>query len=253
MKTMTRAIRTVGDRHFVASVVALSIAMTSASALAQPEPGSTPPPPPPPPAAPPPPATPAPISAPPPVAAPPPPAPIAAPPPPEAPGEKEPTTGFHIALGAGPSGNFAAGFAAQLKIGARITPKLRVFFQSLEHFYAKTERLTSGGAQILSTQWRSAALNGIGIDYFVLPKLGLRASAGVGGDFNTKLGSDPNSVGYSFLFGATVNVVESGDHYFTVDPFIHMLQYSQENLQPGAANQWVSQPVIGVTLNWSYR
>jgi len=160
--------------------------------------------------------------------------------------------GFHFALGAGPSGHFAAGFAVQLKAGVRLTPKLRVFGLLLDHVYVKTDRVTSGDQLLNVSQWRFSVMGGVGVDYFVLPRVGVRGAIGVGGDYTAELGKDPMATGYSYLMGMTFELFD-GDHRLAIDPFIHMLQHNRANLEPGTGNQWLSRPIIGVTANWTFR
>lgn len=157
-----------------------------------------------------------------------------------------------MAVGAGPSGHWAAGFAVQLKAGVRLTPKLRVFGLLLDHVYVKTDRVTQDGQVVDVSQWRFSVMGGVGVDYFILPRVGVRGAAGVGGDYTAELGKDPMATGYSYLLGMTFELLD-GDHRLTIDPFIHMLQYNRANLEPGTGNQWLSRPIIGVTVNWAFR
>lgn len=170
---------------------------------------------------------------------------------------------FHLGVGFGPSGviaggNVAAdksfggsGFSFQLKVGVRFSPKVRAYLLSLNSFYAKTDQINSPGGTVINTEWRFVGLQGVGADYFVLPKLGLRAAVGLGGDFNSDLGKDPNAIGFSYLLGLTAEIFD-GDHRLTIDPYIHMMNYNRANLEPGTGNQWLARPVIGVTANYAF-
>jgi hypothetical protein len=170
---------------------------------------------------------------------------------------------FHVGVGFGPSGsiaggnvaadkNFAgSGFSFQLKVGLRFSPKVRAYLLSLNHFYAKTDQTTGDAGTVINTVWRFVGIQGVGADYFVLPKLGLRAAVGLGGDFNSDLGKDPNALGFSYLLGLTAEIFD-GDHRLTIDPYIHMLNYNRANLEPGTGNQWLARPVIGVTANYAF-
>ena len=162
------------------------------------------------------------------------------------------STGFHISLGAGLSGDGQAGIASQFKIGARLSPKFRVYYHALNHYFSMQKRTTMGSLSATETEWRIRAINGVGLDYFMLPGVGLRLSAGLGGDTSTSLGKDPKAFGYSYVLGMTIDLM-GGDSHLSIDPFIHMFQYNQRDLGSLLPSDWVNLRIIGVTLNWNYR
>ena len=157
------------------------------------------------------------------------------------------TTGFHVSIGVGPSGGGAPGVASQFKIGVRLSPKYRLFYHALNHWYPQTTKERTSAAIVATTQWRIAAINGVGLDYFFVPMVGARISAGVGCECNAELFKGGNSVGYSFLLGLTFDLDDTDTH-LSLDPFIHKLQF-----KPEGADSWGSTTVIGITLNLDYR
>lgn len=168
--------------------------------------------------------------------------------------EPEADTGFHISLGLGLSGDGEAGFATQVKIGGRVSSKLRVYYHALNHWFARPDPMFG----TFTTEWRIKAINGLGVDYFVLPNLALRISGGLAANTRRDLSSDPKAFGYSYTLGMTIPLTE-GRATFSVDPFIHMMHYNAKSLAVNVApttvlrDNWVSSTIVGVTLNWCYR
>ena len=183
-------------------------------------------------------------------------APVATPYPQPAQDELADDTGFHIGLGLGPSGDGDAGFSTQVKIGGRVTSRMRVYYHALNHWAARPEPGTAAG--IFTTEWRVKSINGLGLDYFVLPKLGLRISGGLGANTRRDPASGPKALGYSYTVGVTVPLNE-GRGTLSVDPYIHMIHYNSKSLATNVPvnaivrDNWVSSTIVGVTLNWCYR
>jgi hypothetical protein len=182
-----------------------------------------------------------------------------------------PTRGFHVAVGLGPSGGgsttgsspyqLSAGLSTQLKIGLRLSEKVRIFAHSLTHWYSKSDRFTLlDGSSGSTTEGRISSLAGVGADYFILPRLALRGGVGLGMDLS--ISSDDlvtstgpalgrSALGFSYLLGMSFELLD-GDHRVTIDPYVHMLQHNYANLAPGNPNYWVSRPNIGFTVNWAF-
>jgi len=156
--------------------------------------------------------------------------------------------GIHAALGVGPSGNDFAGLGAQIKIGYRLSPEWRLFVHSANHFYPRqvvvTTTTAASKAETKNTDWHDSALAGVGADYFFLPKLGARASIGLGCDCTDK----NKDLGYAFLLGFTFEALTVGmdDLKLTIDPYIQKTQIGR-----GDGN-WTSDTVVGALVSVAY-
>jgi hypothetical protein len=159
--------------------------------------------------------------------------------------------GFHIGIGVGTSGVSGGrqGIATQFKIGARVSSQLALYYYALNHWYK----------DIATTDWRIIAVNGVGVDYYLLPKLGMRAGLGVGGDLPNDMFSDKNrKLGFSYFSGLTFRLME-GKNAITVDPVIHMFQRNVDvacttvgSTTKCGSSRWTSTMVFALTLNWAY-
>ena len=150
-------------------------------------------------------------------------------------------SGFHLALGLGFAGGGTAGrpgIATQVKIGGRLSPSLTLYYYALDNWYP-----TTGS----NNYWRISAVNGVGVDYFVVPNLGGRFGIGLGGNMPEDWSNStakPRYLGYSYFMGLTWEVLDSRSH-FSIDPVINVLQLSENSI-------WRSYADFLLTLNWVY-
>jgi hypothetical protein len=98
--------------------------------------------------------------------------------------------GFHIGIGAG-AGTFVGteidepGLLTQFKIGYGFSNHLRLYYYALNHWYSQSYRALADDGTLQGdgeSEFRIAFINGLGIDYFFLPRAALRLAFGVGGD-----------------------------------------------------------------------
>jgi hypothetical protein len=159
-----------------------------------------------------------------------------------APAQAERTPGVHAAIGLGLAGvgpQGRPGFATQFKLGGRLSPEFTLYYYALNHWYPSYPGFNK--------HWRIAAVNGVGVDYFVVPKLGGRFGIGLGGDMPedfSNSASKPRYLGYSYFMGLTWEIFDSRSH-LSIDPVINVLQLSENSV-------WRSYVSFLLTLNWVY-
>jgi hypothetical protein len=98
--------------------------------------------------------------------------------------------------------------------------------------------------------WRIAAINGVGVDYFVVPRLGVRVAVGggVNSPFALETDSHRRCYGYSYVMGLTWQLGDDESH-FSIDPAIHVLQTKGLATYSGDRD-WRSIPYFLLTANW---
>jgi hypothetical protein len=151
--------------------------------------------------------------------------------------------GFHMAIGAGfGGGNGRPGIGTQFKIGARLSADWTLYYYALNDWYRTAPPTTSSGT---AAYWRIAAINGVGVDYFVVPRMGVRFAfgAGVNGPSDwSDSASHPRYLGYSYVMGLTCELGEGKSH-LSIDPTVHVLQTS-------GTSYWGSTAYFLLNLNW---
>jgi hypothetical protein len=136
------------------------------------------------------------------------------------------------------AGTGRPGIATQVKIGGRLSPSLTLYYYALNNWYP-----TTGS----NKYWRISAVNGVGVDYFVVPNLGGRFGIGLGGNMPEDWSNStakPRYLGYSYFMGLTWEVLDSRSH-FSIDPVINVIQLSENSV-------WHSYADFLLTLNWVY-
>lgn len=166
---------------------------------------------------------------------------------PPAAGPDRSAPGFHIALGLGFAGGGPQGrpgIATQFKIGARLSPSLTLYYYGLNNWY-KTVRDTYAGQD---SYWRICAVDGVGVDYFFVPKLGLRTGLGLSSDLHfsdySSSSSKSNNFGYAYFMGLTWEILDSRSH-LSIDPVINVVQLKSNST-------WYSDAIFLLTVNWVY-
>lgn len=173
--------------------------------------------------------------------------------------------GFHIGLGVGVGtyvGIDEPGLLTQFKIGYGISDAVRIYYYALNHWYSQSYGLSDPNGFFIEgeSELRIAAINGIGIDYFFLPRVGLRLALGLGGDVIFSRSKDAEfsdtAIGVAFAIGTTFELL-GGDHQFTIDPVVNVVTFdttklSKEEFRAANASEWKSFPVFGVVLAYSY-
>jgi len=149
----------------------------------------------------------------------------------------ERSNGLHLSIGAGfASGGGRPGIGTQFKIGGRLSQDLVLYYYALNDWFKTFPP---------SGYWRIAAINGLGVDYFVVPHLGVRFAAGIGMNGPTDMSSNDSHkryYGYSYVMGLTCDLGDEKSH-FSIDPTIHVLQVK-------VGSQWESSPFFLLTANW---
>jgi len=177
-------------------------------------------------------------------------------------------TGFHVSIGLGGatlSDVNEPGLLTQFKLGYGFSEHVRIYYYALNDWYAQSWNSSSptGGLMELNSETRIAFINGLGVDYFFLPAVGLRLALGVGGDAifsrstdDTQQASD-SVFGVAYTFGLTFDFLDGANHLF-IDPVINIVNVDANKFTKAEfranpdATEWKAVSVIGITLGYSY-